>query len=74
MNKQLLSVLSLSLLVSLAPSCKKENGKKKKMAKKVDVLNSKVLAASYDDELEDIDRTLADADIEQEEDEVVTQF
>jgi len=74
MKKELLSVLSLSLLISFAPSCKEEEkSKKPKTVKKIDVLNAKVLDVAYDDE--DENRAFAQADTDNEdEEEIVTKF
>jgi len=65
MNKQLLSILSLSLLISFAPGCK-EKSKKKKTVKKIDILDSEVL--------ENETRAWAQADTDDNEEEVIPKF
>ncbi len=77
MKKELLSVLSLSLLISLAPGCcnKCEKSKKKNTTvKKIDAWNVKTLDdIAYNDDEEE--RSLAQVDTDDEDDEeVVTKF
>jgi hypothetical protein len=78
MKKELLSVLSLGLLISLAPGCcnrcETSNKKKNETVKKRNPWNAKTLDdIAYNDEDEE-KSALAQVDTDNDDEDVVTQF